>query len=90
MRVITVEDGGTGRWSRGAIKQFAFRGKVILHAAVVVKMVAGQIGEDGDVEPEAGNPLLIERVRGYLHHRLGRAAVHSLRETAPASRVIRG
>ena len=73
--IVLVEDGGAGRRSRGAIEQFAFGGKVILHAAVVVEMVAGQVGKDGDVEIQARNTLLVESVGGYLHHRFGGAAV---------------
>ena len=40
-------------------------------------MVAGEVGKDGDVKVQAGNSFLVESMRGNLHDRLGRAAVHT-------------
>jgi hypothetical protein len=45
-------------------------------------MVARQVGEDGDVEPAAGDALEHERVRGDLHRRGLRAVEHHLARSA--------
>ena len=37
--------------------------EIILHRAVVIEMVAREIGEDGNVKRDAKNALLLERVR---------------------------
>ena len=37
----------------GAVEQEALGGEVLLHGDVVVEMIAGEIGEDGDVEGDA-------------------------------------
>ena len=38
---------------------------------VVVEVVAGEIGEDRDVERDSVNPLLLQCVRGNFHHGFG-------------------
>ena len=35
---------------------------VVAFGAVIVQMIARQIGEDGHIEPDAGNPMLVQRV----------------------------
>src|SRR5208282_2235939 len=45
--VVGIQDGDTRRRVHSAVKEKAFRGKIILHRVVVVEVVAGQIGENG-------------------------------------------
>ena len=75
--IVNVEDGRARRWSSRAIEELSFGGKVFLHAAVIIEMVAGKVGEDGHIEMKPEDPLLVKGVGGNLHHRLGRAAVHA-------------
>ena len=56
--------------------------KILFHGAVIVEVVAGQVGEDGDVEWNPINPLLLQRVRGNFHHGLGRALAQGLVQNA--------
>jgi hypothetical protein len=53
-----------------------------VHVAVVIEVLATQVGEGGDLEAHAGAALLVEGVRGHFHrHGLG-AGVTELRELA--------
>ena len=54
--------------------------EVVLHRAVKIEMVLGQIGEDGDVPFEAAYPFLRERVRGDFHRGGFASGVDDLRE----------
>ena len=47
------------------------------HGAVIVEMIAREIGERRGMEAHAADPMLIERVRGDLHaHHLGAERPH--------------
>src|SRR4029077_4235488 len=41
--------------------------EIFLHRSMIVEMVAGEVGEHGDIELEAVNPPLVETVRRSLH-----------------------
>ncbi len=45
-------------------------GKVGFHGAVVVKVVAGKVGEDGNFIADAPSASLLQRVAAHFHHRL--------------------
>ena len=55
-------------------------GEVVLHVAVEVQVVAGQIGPHGDIEPEAGDALHHQPGGGHLHDGDGAAALLQLGE----------
>ena len=55
-------------------------GEILVHGVVVVEVIAGEIGEDRDIERNAEDPLLRQRVRGNFHHGFSRALADSLRE----------
>ena len=62
---------------------------------MIIEVVAGQVGEDGDVKWNPVNPLLFQRVRGNFHDSLGRALPQGLVQNAIQfqrfrSRVRRG
>ena len=77
VRIILVEDRDPGRSSQGAIEQFRLCGEVVLHGAVVIEMIAGEVGEDSHVKMQTGNSFLVESVGGDLHDGLGCAAIHT-------------
>ena len=60
----------------GGTEELRFRVSVRFHVAVKVQMVLRQVGEDSDVECHAIGPILLQRVRGDLHHD-GRGAARS-------------
>ena len=62
MRVVRVDDGDARRRIDGAVEEQALGGEVVLHGLVIVEMVAGEVGEDGDVEVDAGHAALVEGV----------------------------
>ncbi len=53
-------------WSRihGAVEHEAFGGEVFFHGAVIVEMVASEVGEDGHIELDACGAALVECVTG--------------------------
>ena len=61
-------------------EELHLRIEVLLHRAVKIEMVLGQIGEDGDVPLDPASPLLRDRVRRDFHRRRFAAGVHDLRE----------
>ena len=59
-----------------------------LETAVIVEVIARQVGEDRGVEAHAGDAILVERVRGHLEAHRGCARVARLGEaTLQAHRV---
>ena len=48
-------------------------GEIVLHRAVIVEMLVGQVGEDARGEGEPVEPALVEAVRGGLHRHVGHA-----------------
>ena len=62
MAVVGVDDGDAGGGIDRAVKEQTLGGEVLLHGLVIVEMVAGEVGEDGDVEVDAGRAALVEGV----------------------------
>jgi hypothetical protein len=58
--------------SRG-LEQQCFRRAVFLHRAVVIEVVACEVGEYGRVETHAVHTPLLESVRGHFHPHAFRA-----------------
>ena len=72
-------------------EQARLRFPVAPHRAVVVEMVAREVGEQRDVELDAGHAVLVEPDRGHLHRHRLRAAARELRELrVQPQRVGRG
>ena len=66
------------------------RAEVVLHVGVEVEMVLGQVRERADRELDAADPSHRQRVAGYLHRDVGRAALAHHREQrlqSPAPRA---
>ena len=63
--VVDVHDRGPGAPPRH--EQRPLRLEVLLHVAVEVEVVLGQVGEHGDREPDPGGSVEGQRVRGDLH-----------------------
>ena len=60
--VVRVDDGDARGGIDGAVEEQALGGEILLHGLVVVEMVAGEVGEDGDVEVDSGCAALVERM----------------------------
>ena len=57
------------------MEQPCFDCAVFFHAAVVVQMVARQVGEHGGAEGRAVNAVLVKPVAGHFHGNTGRAVL---------------
>ena len=83
--------GGAGRQQR--LEQPQLGGAIGAHGAVVVEVVAGQVGEAGGGQPHAVQPALVEPVRRGLHRRMldagPRRAAPAVRASATGSGVVR-
>ena len=74
----SVEEGGLGR-------------EVVLHVAVEVQVVLGEVGEGADREPRARHPAQGERVARHLHRHVGDAGLtHHREERLQVGRLRRG
>ena len=82
-RVVGVQHGVLEARHR---EQLALRLAVALEIAVLVEMIAREIREHGRVEREAGDALLIQRMRRHFHRDARRA---ELRELAMQSQAVR-
>ncbi len=72
-------------------EQLGLGGLVGLHAAVVVQVVAGQVGHDRDVEFQRGDPALLQGMGGNLHgHGLGATFLEVVEGRLHGDRVGRG
>ena len=69
-RLLTRESG----------EEFRLGLEIILHRAVKIEMVLGQIGEDGDVPFDSAGSFLGERVRRDFHRGGAASGVDDLRE----------
>ena len=49
------------------IEQFGLAGAIGGHAAMVIEVVAGEVGEDGGGEGRADHAVLVEAVAGHFH-----------------------
>src|SRR6185437_8675180 len=79
--IILVDDGDPRRWSTDTRKELCLRTRVCVHRAVEVEVVLREIGEDGNVDREAPDAFLFERVRAHLHHGLSAPGLHAFSET---------
>ncbi len=61
-------------------EELLLRLEIILHGMVVVEVLAAQVREDGDIEADAPDPLLFQRVGGDLHQAMGGAGPDHLGE----------
>ena len=88
---MRVEHGDARGGIHGAVEEKAFGGEVLFHRAVVVEMVAREVGEDGDVEWDASSAALVERVAGNFGDEFGGAAADALgHEFKEIARLGRG
>ena len=90
LRHVRVEDrGGAGRQQLG--EQPALGGVVGGGAAVIVEMVAAEIGEGGSGKPQAVDAVLVEAVAGGLDRQMLDARARELgRDPVQGDRVGRG
>src|ERR1700743_1758215 len=69
-RIVRVDNGDAWSGIAGSIEEETLSSEVVLHCAVVVEMVAREVGEDGDIERDADGAALLESVawdfRGQL------------------------
>ena len=71
------------------------RREIILHRPMIIEMVTGQVREDADIELDAVNALLVERVGAHFHHaglavRLEHLRHHLLHFDGFRCRALRG
>ena len=85
--VIHVDD-GVPQARRG--EQPVFRLGVSLHGAVVIEVVAREVGEDRDVVLDARDAALVEAVARHLHRDAARAAAQVIGEQALQHDRVRG
>ena len=62
--VVGIDD---RRFEVRKIEQTCLGSSIGIHVAVVVEVVAGQVGKDRDIEGHPGDARLVECVRGHLH-----------------------
>ena len=87
--IFDVDDRGTRRLGARSLKENRLRGEIFFHGAVVVEMIAGEIGEDRYIERHTVNPLLLKSMGGNFHHRFGAARVRArARRTGSAPAVL--
>ena len=73
------------------IEQFGLAGAIGGHAAVVIEVVADEIGEDGGGEGRADHAVLVEAVAGYFHRHSFRTLLFELvQQGLYAHRIGRG
>ena len=60
--IVRIDDGDARSGIHGAVEEQALGGEILLHRLVIVEVVAGEVGEDGHVEVDAGSAALVERV----------------------------
>jgi hypothetical protein len=78
--VIHIENRGARRIGTAALEQNLLGAEVFVDGAVVVEMIASEIGKDSDVEWNSEDALLFEGVRGYFHHRFAYAVGEAVGE----------
>ena len=79
--VVHVDDRCAQTFPR---KQFLLGRAVLFHRAVIIEMVAREIGEHGNVELDAVDTVLIERVRRHFHGDVRRAGIAEFGEQSLA------
>ena len=72
------------------VKQPGLGCTVTFHVAVVVEMVAREIGEHGDIELNACDPILFQRMRRHFHANGMRALFDKIRQQAMHGNHVRG
>ena len=75
--VIGIEYGG---FQIRPLEQARFGGGVIVHVAVVIEMVARQVGEYRDIECNPIDAALVESVRGDFHRHTRRTGIVVVRQ----------
>ena len=89
---MRVEDRDARRRIHGAVEEQTLGGEVLLHRPVVVEMIAREIGEDGDVEGDAGGAALVEAVARDFGDEFGGSAAgafgHQFEEIARFGRGV--
>src|SRR2546425_1228623 len=68
--VVDIDNGSARRLGSATLEQNLFGSKILIHGAVIIEVVASQIGEHRNIKRNAIHPLLLKRVRGNLHYRL--------------------
>ena len=76
-RIVDVDHRGV---EPGPCEQALLGRAVGLHRAVVVEMIAREIGEHREIERDRVDAALVERVRGHFHRDVARAFVAERRE----------
>ncbi len=80
MGIVRVHNGAP-RWRAAAAgEQAPLGGEVLVEVAVVIEVVAREVGEDGDLKLQTTYALLRQRVRRDFHHRFAHAHPHALGE----------
>ena len=72
---MLISDVDDGRSNSSADKQTRLSLGITLHAAVVVEMIAANIGQRGNLKPNAIDPVLSQRVRRNFSNDMSRARV---------------
>ncbi len=72
--IMRIENGYARGRVLGAVEEEFLGGEILLHGLVIVEVVAGEVGEDGDVEWAVRHAALVESVAGDLRDELGCAA----------------
>src|SRR5208283_2334874 len=61
--IVQVKNCGARRVRPAAFEKHLLGAEVVFHCAVVIEMVAGEIGEDSHIKRNSENTLLFKRVR---------------------------
>ena len=82
VRIVAVEHGEFRRRTAGSGEEPLFGGKVRFHGAVIVQVIAGQIGEHHGVKLHAVYASQVECVRGNFHGNVRTARLLEIAEEA--------
>ncbi len=61
-RIVRIDYSDARRRIDRAIEEQALGGEIVFHRLVVIEVVAGEVGEDSDVERNSDHAALVERV----------------------------
>ena len=76
----------SGRVCSSVVEQPHLRAEIVVEIAVMIEMIAREIGEGGEREPHAVEPALVDAERRRLHREMGDAAPRQVVERLDAVR----
>ena len=90
--IVGVDDGNPRRGIDGAIEEQTLGREILLHRAVIVEVIAGEVGKHGHIEIDACGAALVEAVAGNFRDQFGcsvrDAFGHKFKEIARLGRGV--